>query len=394
MNNQKFIVLFFVLFVSISIAYVYKTRPVRHVAPPIIVGPNPWQPPPINNSPPPKTNFTFEEALNLISEPDLKKDLEYLASQELEGRMSGKQGNVVAAEFIKKKFEFFGLPVEYQKFSINRTNPGPKKEQGDDFTQNIIAYIIGNDLPNEIVVVGAHMDHIGYGPSMSRSNKIAVHPGADDNASGTVALLEIAKACSKLKPRRTIVFQAYSAEEMGLIGSRYYCNNPMFPKGSPNIQSHIFMLNMDMVGYLGKGRYFAGFHAGDSSIDVGKIIEQLNQKYSFARQITSRGSGGSDHACFYNKKVPVAFLHTGLHDYYHTPEDTADRINFNGIAQVARYGFELAWRVANDPVAPAFNYGGFKPMDYTHDHGHPGVPFYIHKYHDHEHNHGRLLNGE
>jgi len=334
---------------------------------------------------------TVEDALNAISKEKLKQDLYYLASQELEGRMSGKKGNVVAAEFIKKQFESFGLETFYHKFSIKRTNPGPNNELGDDFTQNVYAVLEGNDpvLKEEIVVIGAHMDHIGYGPSMSRSRKIEIHPGADDNASGTVALLEIAKAFSiiKQKIKRTIVFQAYSAEEMGLIGSRIYCNNPLFPKSNPDITKHIFMLNMDMVGYLGEGQYFAGFNEGESSFDVSKIIENLNEKYSFAKKITSRGSGGSDHASFYNKKIPIAFLHTGGHPYYHTPLDTADKINYNGLEQIAHYAFELAFEIANTEIPPKFNHASFKEMDYKHDHGDPNLPF--HHYHvkgeTHEH---------
>lgn len=293
----------------------------------------------------------------------------------------------MAAEHIKKKFESFGLQTEYHKFNIQRMNAGPKNERGDDFTQNIYAWIPGNDpkYKNEVVVIGAHMDHIGYGPRMSRSRRIDIHHGADDNASGTVALMEIAQAFSLLKDKvkRTVVFQAYSAEEMGLIGSRYYCNNPTFPRGNPSIRKHIFMLNMDMVGYLGKGRYFATFHSGESSVDISAIINDLNRKYTFAKQITSRGSGGSDHACFYNKRVPIAFLHTGGHPYYHTPDDTPDKINYQGIEKVARYGFELAWRVVQSETAPRFNHATFKEMPYVHDHGHPEVPF-AHPYHKEE----------
>lgn len=335
---------------------------------------------------------TLEDALVSITEEELKKDLYYLASEELEGRMSGKKGNVVAAEFIKKEFESMGIETMYHKFPIKRLNPGPRNEQGDDFTQNIYGWIEGNDpvLKNEIVVIGAHMDHIGYGPSMSRSRGIAIHPGADDNASGTVALLEIAEAFSLLKDKvkRTVVFQAYSAEEMGLLGSRYYCNYPVFPKDKPDIRNHIFMLNMDMVGYLDKGVFFAGFDSAESSIDISSMINELNGKYTFARKITSRGSGGSDHASFYNRQIPIAFLHTGGHPYYHTPQDTPDRINFNGIEKVARYGFELAWKVVQTEESPRFNTASFEEMSYVHDHGHPETPF-IHPYHGHDHNHGR-----
>lgn len=331
---------------------------------------------------------TFEQALGSIELQDLKSNLYFLAGDELEGRMSGKQGNVLAADFIKKKFEDFGLKTFCHKFSIRRLNPGPKNENGDDFTQNIYAILEGVDpvLKDEIVVVGAHMDHIGYGPSMSRSpSKRMVHPGADDNASGTVALIEIAKAFSLMKgqTKRTIVFQAYSAEEMGLIGSRFYCDNPIYPEANPDIKKHVFMLNMDMVGYLGKGYYFAGFSQGDSSFDVNQIIDDLNKNYNFAKTVTSRGSGGSDHASFYNKKIPIAFIHTGGHANYHTPNDTPDKINYEGLEQITKYAFELAWKVVNSGSAPKFNVDGFKAMSYDHDHGNPEVPFY-HHYHEKE----------
>lgn len=328
---------------------------------------------------------TFEDALNSITEEELKKDLYYLASDELEGRMSGKKGNCTAAEFIKAKYESFGLPAMYHQFHIRRENPGPKNEQGDDFTQNIYAWIQGNDpeLRNEVVVIGAHMDHIGWGPAHSRARtRHEIHHGADDNASGTVALLEIAQALSMVKHqvKRTIVFQSYSAEEMGLIGSRYYCDNPIFPtfkqtiRPQDKLKYHVAMINMDMIGYLKRGYYFSGFDAGNSSVDLGRIINDLDGKYSFAKSITSRGGGGSDHASFYNKKIPVAFLHTGLHKNYHTPDDTADKINYPGLTQIAKYAFELTWQVANGP-APKFNDVGFKPLPYDHDHGDPEVKF-------------------
>jgi hypothetical protein len=271
--------------------------------------------------PPIIEKFTYDDAVNSITKDTLKTDLYHLASDRFEGRMSGKKGNVEAADFIKKKYETFGLETTYHKFSIRRTNPGPNNETGDNFTQNVYAWIEGNDpaLKDEIVVVGAHMDHIGYGPSMSRWGGGKIHPGADDNASGTVALMEIAEAFSLLKGevKRTIVFQSYSAEEMGLIGARYYCDNPLFPKNSPSIKNHIAMINMDMIGYLGQGQYDVFWASAGSSFDVNQYIRELNGKYSFAEKITSRGTGGSDHACFYNKRVPIAFLHTGLHAHYH-----------------------------------------------------------------------------
>ena len=323
---------------------------------------------------PPIKDATLEEAIASINEADLKKDLYYLAGNELEGRMSGKNGNRVAAEWIKGRYESFGFQTMYHKFSMGRFNPGPKNETGDDFSQNIYAWIEGNDpsLKNEIVVVGAHMDHIGYGPKASMaSNRREIHPGADDNGSGTVALIEIARAFSMMKGKvkRTVVFMSFSGEEMGLIGSQFYCENPVFPKGSPSMSKHVAMINMDMIGYLNKGSYLANFHENGSSPDLSKLIGDLNSKYAFAKSISGRGGGGSDHAPFYNKRVPVVCLHTGMHKQYHTPEDTPDRINYRGMEQVARYAFELSWRVAVDNERPVFNHGGFKPMTYDHDHG-------------------------
>lgn len=325
------------------------------------------------------TQGTFEQALASINEADLKKDLYYLAGQELEGRMSGKAGNKTAAEYVKGRYESYGLPTMYHKFTMGRFNPGPKNETGDDYSQNIYAWQDGNDptLKNEIVVVGAHMDHIGYGPKASQTpNRREIHPGADDNGSGTVALMEIARACAMMKGKnkRTLVFMSFSSEEMGLIGSQFYCNNPVFPQGSPSISKHVAMINMDMIGYLRKGTFAAGFNENNSSPDLDRMIGDLNTRYAFAKSISGRGGGGSDHAPFYNKRVPVVCLHTGMHPQYHTPDDTPDRINYKGMEQVARYAFELSWRCATEQGRPMFNHGGFKEMTYDHDHGN-GVAF-------------------
>lgn len=363
MKKRDIVLICLVLLLSSITIYLIKTKN-KHIAPPEI------------NKP--EIKYDEDQAILSITEEECKNHVYKLSSDELEGRMSGKKGNVLAAEYIKSEFEKYGLLTMYDKFKIKRANPGPKNEIGDDFTQNIYAWIEGSDpkLKDEIVVVGAHMDHIGYGPSMSRSKKIEIHNGADDNASGTSALLEIAQALSKLKPKRTILFQAYSAEEMGLIGSRFYVDNPKFPINNPNIKKHIVMINLDMVGYLDKGYHYASFLDADSSVDLNKNIELLNKKYNFAKKITARGGGGSDHASFYNKKIPVAFLHTGGHQHYHTPEDDADKLNYKGLEQISRYAFELVWRMAEDFEKPKFNEASFKELPYVHDHGNPEVYFY------------------
>lgn len=308
---------------------------------------------------------TFNDALSSINEKECLENLAYLSSDELEGRMSGKKGNVAAAEYIIRKLDEYGLRTTTQQFKISRTNAGPNGESGDDFTRNVYGWVDGGEIKNEIVVVGAHFDHIGYGPKYSRSKSVAVHNGADDNASGTVAVLAIAKAMAKLKPARTVVFQFYSAEEMGLLGSRFYCNNPIFPIEAPDIRKHVAMVNLDMVGHLKSERFMVSTPEG---VSMQPIINTLSERYQFAGSITGRGAGGSDHASFYNKKIPVAFIHTGTHKYYHTPEDDISTLNVPGIVQISKYAFELSWLLANEG-RPEFNENSFEEMPYTHDHG-------------------------
>ena len=211
---------------------------------------------------------------------------------------------------------------------------------------------------------------------MSRAGRtVQIHPGADDNASGSSALLEIAEAFSHMKGqnKRTVVFMAFSGEELGLKGSLHYVNNPLFPKGNPNLSKHIFMLNIDMIGHLAKNKTTLADDAV-SPADIGDLVKKLSEKYPFAKKITLRGGGGSDHAPFYNKKIPVAFLHTGLHEFYHTPKDTPEKINYEGLEKIAEYGFELAWEVCNGNK-PEFDFGSFSEMGYEHDHGHKELPF-------------------
>lgn len=320
-----------------------------------------------NNSPtpqlqaPPPRQLTPDEAMETISEKDCKENLDFLAADELEGRMSGKKGNIAAANYIKKELEEYGLKTLFHKFNISRVNSGPQNETGDDYTQNVYAWIDGEELAEQVVVVGAHFDHIGYGPKYSRSKKVAIHNGADDNASGTVAVLEIAKAISKLHPKRTIVFQFYSGEEMGLLGSRFYCENPLFPQGNPDLKKHVAMINLDMVGHLEKSPTYAS----DSIFNLKEEVKQLSSKYPFALKVISTG-GGSDHVPFNNKGIPNLFIHTGSHKYYHTPDDDVSTVNVEGIVEVSKFVFELTWKLANENIPQKAIFKEL-PLDKDHD---------------------------
>jgi len=149
----------------------------------------------------------------------------------------------------------------------------------------------------------------------------------------------------KGKNRRRIVFISFSGEEMGLIGSRYYVNNPKY-------SNMVFMLNMDMVGRWKGNSTINAFGAGTSQ-EVKGIIEGL-KGYPFRPNITSGSGGGSDHAPFYQRGIPICFLHTGMHGEYHTPEDTASKIDYVGLAWVSKFAAHIVWEVNNLPVKPGF----------------------------------------
>jgi Zn-dependent M28 family amino/carboxypeptidase len=289
--------------------------------------------------------------------------------------MSGKKGNKTAADYIKKRFDSFGLKTYYQKFPISRLNPGPNNETGDDFTNNIIAVLEGQQ--QDCIVVGAHMDHIGYGPSMSRDGGGKIHNGADDNGSGSTVVLEISEAMSKLsKPSYTYVFICFSAEEMGLIGSQYYVRNPIIPNKIK------MMINFDMVGwYKGKTCMING---GSKINPIKTALESLRPKYTNLKySLTNSTGGGSDHVPFSNAGIPSVFFFTGLTPVYHTANDDVDQIDFDGLTTIARLAFEMLTEVDKMPKK-VINSTTYEKTDYPmiHDHG-IGVEFP----HNHDHNH-------
>lgn len=334
--------------------------------------------PPIQNLPsqpqnPPKPEFlNIEQGIQSITEKENYDHVEWLANDLREGRMSGKRGNVDSGNYIAKEFESYGLEVSKQKFQIQRMNPGPKNEQGDNFTENIIGKLQGKS--SHQIIVGAHMDHIGYGPSMSRSKaRNQIHNGADDNASGTAAVLEIAEAFSQLEqPNHTILFICFSAEEMGLIGSRYYVS-----KLSETDRSNIdLMVNLDMIGWL-KGQTNLTISGIREIPTLVSIVEKLDEKYSFTARAGSSGSGGSDHAPFGNVGIPYAFFHTGLHDHYHTPTDDTDKIDFKGLNEVTRFAFEMITEFDKEKLVRLHNVSYPNLNETIHDHGHESVTFPI-----------------
>jgi len=209
-------------------------------------------------------------------------------------------------------------------------------------------------LAHEYVVVGAHYDHVGYGQRGSASNNAggALHPGADDNASGTTGMMlatqlvkERIAALPTDAPHRTFLFMAFSAEEIGLLGSLHYTKKPIVP-----IDRHVLMLNLDMIGRLESDLLELG--GLDSSPALGPLIDPFIEASGLpvARE-TSVGSGRSDHASFEARAVPNIFFFTGLHPQYHRPEDTADLIDNEGAVRVALLCTDIAMAAAttNEP---------------------------------------------
>lgn len=211
--------------------------------------------------------------------------------------------------------------------------------------KNVVGYLDGvGDLAQETIVFGAHYDHLGRGERGAKDpSNAGIHYGADDNASGTTGLLELARRYSAMKNRsgRRLVFIAFSGEERGLLGSQHYCANPLFP-----VKDTIAMFNMDMIGRVRpdektkNDRLLVG--GVGSAKNFEKLLDDTNAKYKFQLEKSKSGTGPSDHTSFYMVKVPVFFLFSGDHPEYHTPKDLPETINLAGIKKVVDMVEEMA----------------------------------------------------
>ena len=200
-------------------------------------------------------------------------------------------------------------------------------------SRNVIGYL-DNNAPFTIVI-GAHFDHLGYGEdgnSMIRTGDLGIHNGADDNASGTSSIIELAFLLKNSKAKKyNFLFIAFSAEELGLNGSKFFVENPTVPLKSIN-----YMINMDMVGRMNDSSKTITVGGYGTSPSWKPIIESVKKK-DFTIRVDSSGSGPSDHTSFYRKDIPVLFFFTGLHSDYHKPSDDADKINYIGMLKIIRF---------------------------------------------------------
>ena len=290
---------------------------------------------------------------NTITSTDLKTHLYILASDEFEGRNTGDAGQKKAAEYLKTFYKerniqsplggddyFQEIPTEHLRPNLNPS-------------ENVLAFIEGTEKPDEIIVISAHYDHVG-------TQNGEIYNGADDDGSGTVAIMEIAEAFKKAAekgngPKRSILFLHVTGEEKGLLGSKYYTNYPVFP-----LINTVANLNMDMIGRVDDAHennpdfvYLIG--SDKLSTELHEISEAMNEKFTKLDLDYTYNSDDdpnrfyyrSDHYNFAKNNIPIIFYFNGTHQDYHKPSDTPDKINYELLEKRAKLVFYTAWELAN-----------------------------------------------
>jgi Predicted aminopeptidases len=224
-------------------------------------------------------------------------------------------------------------------------------EPNRGIARNVIGFIPGSDpqLRDEVIVIGAHYDHLGYGEVGSLAPEPGdIHPGADDNASGTAAIMELARLLAQNRDRlkRSVLVIAFSAEEEGLLGAEYFLQNPTVPR-----ENIVAMLNFDMVGRMTNNR--VSISGVGTAAEWEGILKAANTE-NLNLQLSQSASGGSDHMPFMRREIPVLFFFTGMHPDYHRPSDTWEKINYEGQAQIVALAERVVYDLASRPERPKF----------------------------------------
>lgn len=291
---------------------------------------------------------------NTIKESDVKKHVFTLASNEFEGRRTGEKGQKMAANYLADEYKSYGLEGNHLTDDYFQFVPlEALKNKSDHPSENVIGFIEGTEKPEEIVVISSHYDHEGI-------KNGEIYNGADDNASGTTAVIEIAQAFSEAKkdgygPKRSLLFINFTGEEKGLLGSAYYASNSTYP-----LENITAALNIDMIGRIGKEKpgntnYLYIIGADRLSTELHQINEAANNKYSKleldytynALDDKNRFYYRSDHYNFAKHNIPIIFYFNGVHKDYHKPTDTPDKINIELLTRRAKLIFYTAWELAN-----------------------------------------------
>lgn len=294
-----------------------------------------------------------------ITEKELSEHLYIYASDEFEGRDTGEPGQKKAVEYLRNYYKSVGIePGDlegdyFQEMTLTmRGRRGQKPKTVE--TENVVAIIKGSEKPDEYVVITAHLDHVGVDDK-------GIYNGADDDGSGTVALLEIAEAFKKAAdkgkgPKRSVVFLHVTGEEKGLLGSAYYADNPIYP-----LENTVVNLNVDMIGRIDPSRreknrdYIYLIGSDHDSVDLHNLSEQTNAEsvnmtldYRFNdKNDPNRFYYRSDHYNFAKNGIPIIFYFTGTHADYHKVTDTPDKIEYDLLEMRSRLIFYTAWNIAN-----------------------------------------------
>lgn len=272
---------------------------------------------------------------------NIKKHIQFLASDKLEGRGTSSSGEEKAAKYIanyfkKLKLEPKGTKDYFFDFTFKK-NPNPHDTSTAGIQErkatNVVSYL--DNGAEYTIVIGAHYDHLGLGKdhnSLEANSEGMIHNGADDNASGTAGVLELARyfSTNKVKEKFNFLFMTFSGEELGLIGSKKWCENPSFPLAKVN-----YMINMDMVGRLNDSTKKLLVYGVGTAPEWVDLLDKTN-KY-FVLKKDSAGIGPSDQTSFYLKDIPVLHFFTGQHSDYHKPSDDANKINYEGEIKVLNY---------------------------------------------------------
>ncbi|SEH32252.1 M28 family metallopeptidase [Chryseobacterium culicis] len=303
-----------------------------------------------------KHSKAFNNAYKEINAADLKKNLYVIAADDMEGRDTGSKGQKKAGEYMINYYKNLGISAPKALGSYYQKVPSEfmKQRGGGNLpdSENILAFIEGSEKPDEIVVVSAHYDHVG-------TKNGVVYNGADDDGSGTVAVMEIAKAFQQAKkagkgPKRSILFLHVTGEEHGLFGSEYYSEHPVFP-----LANTVVDLNIDMIGRddpANRGKQYVYVIGSEMLSSQLKVINkaankrtnnlELNYKYddlNDPEQLYYR----SDHYNFAKHNIPVAFFFDGIHEDYHKPGDDPEKIDYQLLEKRTQLIFTTAWDIAN-----------------------------------------------
>lgn len=287
----------------------------------------------------------------------IRSDIAYLASDRLEGRLTGTPGNDSAATFIARRYKSLKLNAPYpgylQSFVARSAAAVHTGDTAGRKTQNVVSILKGSDpaFRGKYIVIGAHFDHLGRSTqfAMDPAAGDAIRNGADDNASGTAAVLQLARMLSIAKPRHSVIFANFSGEEEGLLGSQYFVDNSPVP-----LDSIVAMLNFDMVGRLKDDKLFV--YGTGTATELPLIVDSANLRIVPALKIQGGGDGfgSSDHSSFYAKNIPVLHFFTDNHDDYHRATDDVEKINAAGEARVVNLAFDMVKALDTRPARLSF----------------------------------------